>query len=94
MDDCLQGGVIMKLWETFEYPGWPEGEPITDQLIRENIRFRRTPLLAACDWTQLPDAPLTSEQRQAWSDYRQALRDLPQVSDPKSIAGWPEPPTI
>jgi hypothetical protein len=38
----------------------------------------RQQLLAACDWTQLPDAALTPEEKQEWSDYRQALRDIPQ----------------
>jgi hypothetical protein len=30
-------------------------------------------LLAACDWTQLPDSPADKE---TWATYRQALRDL------------------
>lgn len=53
---------------------------------------QRDMLLAACDWTQLPDVPLTDEQKIAWQAYRQALRDLPQTySDPDAVA-WPEPP--
>jgi hypothetical protein len=32
--------------------------------------------LAESDYTQLPDAPFSTEQKQAWSAYRQALRDL------------------
>jgi hypothetical protein len=56
------------------------------------IRSRRDALLAQCDWTQIPDAPLTDEQKTAWQAYRQALRDLPQdYSDPDAVA-WPEPP--
>jgi hypothetical protein len=42
------------------------------------IRQYRTELLSSCDWTQLPDAALTLEEKQAWSGYRQALRDIPQ----------------
>ena len=41
------------------------------------IRGERDRLLTATDWTQLPDAPLTAEQRQSWREYRQALRDAP-----------------
>jgi hypothetical protein len=41
------------------------------QLFREE-RNRR---LAACDWTQVSDAPV---HREAWAAYRQELRDLRQ----------------
>lgn len=34
--------------------------------------------LVASDWTQLPDAPVDAT---AWANYRQALRDLPDVAD-------------
>ena len=44
----------------------------------EQIRLHRSFLLAKCDWTQLADAPLTLEEKQAWQAYRQALRDIPQ----------------
>lgn len=39
-------------------------------------RRRRDQLLAASDWTQLPDSPLSEEERAEWAVYRQALRDL------------------
>lgn len=39
-------------------------------------RRRRDQLLAASDWTQLPDSPLSSSERAAWGEYRQQLRDL------------------
>jgi hypothetical protein len=40
----------------------------------KEIRADRDQRLAACDWTQLPDA---SVDKVAWSTYRQALRDIP-----------------
>lgn len=47
------------------------------------VRTVRNRELAATDWTQLADAPC---DRQAWAQYRQALRDLPeQHSDPTKI---------
>lgn len=56
------------------------------------LRAERSRRLAACDWTQVADAPLTDEQKSAWASYRQALRDLPQTAtDPASVV-WPEPP--
>jgi|YNPBryunderm2012_1023409.scaffolds.fasta_scaffold62590_1 hypothetical protein len=42
------------------------------------LREERNRLLAESDWTQMPDAPLDERTRQAWREYRQALRDLPQ----------------
>lgn len=38
-------------------------------------RVERNGRLSASDWTQLPDAPLSAEARQAWGLYRQILRD-------------------
>lgn len=57
------------------------------------LRAERTARLTACDWTQLPDAPLTPEQRTAWAAYRQALRDLPETyaHDPAAVV-WPAMP--
>jgi hypothetical protein len=40
----------------------------------EQIKLWRNAQLAATDFTQLPDAPTDKE---AWAEYRQALRDLP-----------------
>lgn len=56
------------------------------------IRQKRNQLLAECDWTQAPDAPLTAEQKQAWRQYRQALRDLPQKYARADDVVWPTPP--
>lgn len=50
-------------------------------------RAERDALLAASDWTQLPDNPLGTDARSAWRDYRQALRDLDMAGD-----DWPTPP--
>ena len=56
--------------------------------------------LLNCDWTQLPNAPLTESEKQAWEVYRQALRDLPEnITDPKPLVldqnhpSWPVPPS-
>lgn len=53
-----------------------DGKNVSDQW--SIIVQQRNLLLAECDWTQLPDAVLTLEERQMWQDYRQALRDIPQ----------------
>jgi hypothetical protein len=55
----------------------------------ENLGDHRDALLAASDWTQLPDVPATKQK--AWATYRQKLRDLPQTKNPVDVT-WPEPP--
>lgn len=63
-------------------------EPTAEQQEMQ-IRAQRNSLLTLCDWTQLPDAPLTTEQKQEWAEYRQALRDVPeQAGFPENVA-WP-----
>jgi hypothetical protein len=55
------------------------------------VRAQRNHRLIACDWTQLPDAPLTDAKAANWGSYRQALRDITNQSDPFNIE-WPVPP--
>jgi hypothetical protein len=55
----------------------------------ERMRIIRDRLLAESDWTQLPDAPV---DRQAWADYRQALRDLPTTWEPGPTVTFPDQP--
>lgn len=53
-------------------------------------RIKRDSLLAATDWTQLPDVP--DSTRAKWASYRQALRDVPeQIGFPSEIT-WPTSP--
>jgi len=56
------------------------------------IRTNRNALLAQSDWTQLSDAPLTTEQKAAWAEYRQALRDLPETYTTPDEVVYPTPP--
>lgn len=54
------------------------------------LRRQRDALLAACDWTQMPDNP--DPLKSQWATYRQALRDLPaNTTDPANPA-WPTQP--
>lgn len=46
------------------------------EILANEIRLERTKRLFESDWTQMPDSPLTTEQKEAWATYRQALRDL------------------
>lgn len=66
--------------------------PLTNEQLESQARIERNNLLAQSDWTQLPDTPLSEAQKTAWSNYRQALRDLPeQPGFPITIA-WPDAP--
>lgn len=56
------------------------------------VKARRREMLAECDWAQIPDAPLTLEEKAAWSDYRQALRDIPQIYDDPDAVIFPDLP--
>lgn len=56
------------------------------------IIAERNMKLAASDWTQLPDSPFTAEQKQAWADYRQALRDMPESFTTVDAVVWPTAP--
>ena len=54
------------------------------------VREKRNSLLTASDWTQVADAPLTTEVKAIWATYRQALRDVTtQETFPYNIV-WPE----
>lgn len=57
-----------------------------------NVRAARNQRLVSCDWTQLPDAPLTAAQTADWAEYRQALRDVTTQPDPFNIV-WPVKPS-
>lgn len=52
------------------------------------VREERNALLAACDWTQLSDAPVDNL---GWSVYRQALRDITLQANPFALV-WPVAP--
>ena len=56
------------------------------------LRDQRNSLLTKCDWTQANDVQLTDDQKAAWRQYRQALRDITTTTtDPDSVV-WPTPP--
>lgn len=70
--------------------------PATPEQIAERtsdketeVRQQRNQLLNACDWTQLPDAPVPPAP---WATYRQQLRDVTaQAGFPWDVV-WPVAP--
>ena len=55
----------------------------------KSARNQRDRLLKDSDWTQVPDSPV---DQQAWADYRQALRDVPQQTGFPTDINWPTKP--
>ena len=67
-----------------------EDSELKNTILWSNLRRKRNGLLASSDWTQLPDSPL--QNKNEWTVYRQALRDLPaNITDPENIT-WPVTP--
>lgn len=66
-------------------PGAP-----TDEEISDALRAHRNVLLAASDWTQLPDVDLANKWD--WAVYRQELRDMMNKGVPPKDIVFPTPP--
>lgn len=62
------------------------------ELAMQLLRDKRARLLRQSDYTQMPDAPFSDEQRAEWRAYRQALRDLPEIVTDAASAVWPIAP--
>jgi hypothetical protein len=60
---------------------------IEDYLLLQRVRKKLDHLFQESDWTQLVNAPV---DREAWADYRQALRELPQQEGFPGEVEWPE----
>lgn len=56
----------------------------------EQIRVARNEILTQCDWTILPDSPVSSSIEE-WKTYRQQLRDITNQSNPFEVV-WPTQP--
>ena len=70
--DTEQETIQEKLYN--EYGRW-------SKISWEGIRMIRNFLLGDCDWTQMPDAVLSTELKAQWTTYRTKLRSLPQDYD-------------
>ena len=74
----------------------PEDESLIDEPYSKDeamrmVRLRRNELLVATDWTQMPDVNIDDLTRQRYREYRQALRDYPQLIniDEWTAPAWP-----
>ena len=64
-------------------------------IIEGDNRGKRELELSCCDWTQMPDSPLSDSKKAEWATYRQSLRDITLHSNWPNLeeADWPTQPS-
>lgn len=82
-------GVWVKKGKMEEAESYAEIERIN----RKAILDRRKELLSECDYTQMPDYPISDVKRVAWAKYRQALRDITKQPEYPGEIKWPIAPS-
>ena len=96
----------MKWGETWESILLPDGytkpskeefEAKFQEIIREysfkELRQERNRRLAEVDWVFSTDYQMEDGERSVWVAYRQALRDLPSVTEDPTNPAWPTKPS-
>lgn len=87
--DDIRGEYVTQVWVVRDMT--PAEKDAAIALQWEVVEDERDNILYSCDWTQLPDVPLTAEQVAQWRVYRQQVRDVVNQPDPFNIA-WPVAP--
>lgn len=67
---------FVDLWEVQRIIEDAPPPPPTLEAKQATIRQKRDKLLIDCDYTQMPDSPLSEAEKEEWKIYRQALRDI------------------
>jgi hypothetical protein len=67
-----------KKWNGTEWVTFDPRDYVSDTLRWQKLRIFKNQVLSSSDWTQIPDAPLTTEQKTSWAAWRQQVRDVPQ----------------
>lgn len=60
----------------------------------KELRQERSRRLAEVDWIFSTDYHIPNQMRDEWTRYRQALRDLPSLTEDPENPVWPEKPTV
>ena len=89
-------GINVTTGQTFDRP-YTQQEldcivEIPDEVKWDRIRTKRNQLLGESDYIILADAPVDGTQKQEWTTYRQALRDIPQDYDSPNEVVYPDKP--
>ena len=106
--ECYHGQAYSLNGETYDGLKWNETNTLPKPTLEEieekwneyvaaqplkELRTKRNIILEQTDKYAIPDYPHpTPEARQAWLDYRQALRDLPANTEDPENPVWPVPP--
>jgi hypothetical protein len=91
--NCTTGEVTEEEF-TAEEIAAGEAAVIAADLDLDQIRPSRNGFLAASDWTQGADSPLSAAQQVEWATYRQELRDYPATASKVSeLPEWPTSPS-
>ena len=82
---------------TGEYYNWVEEAWVLDSTrLWKTIREDRDIRLWKSDWTQTSDSPLTDAKKAEWTEYRQALREVPSTNGGTTHTDqvvWPDMPS-
>ena len=100
----VEGWSCGETWESIKFPEGYEKPPkeefeaklkelMTVHYLKE-LRQERNRRLAEVDWVFSSDYHISSEERDVWVAYRQALRDLPSVTEDPTNPVWPTKPPI
>ena len=89
-DDMLESALTFARAEAYNGEMTVEDVPLT----AEEARTERNKLLEESDWTQVLDAPIDADTREAYRVYRQALRDIPEQEGFPGTITWPELPAV
>lgn len=87
--DDIRSEYVTQVWGVRDMTQSEKDDAIATQW--DVVDNQRDSILYSCDWTQLPDVPLTPEQVAQWRVYRQEVRDVVNQPDPFNIA-WPVAP--
>jgi len=73
---------------------WYRTMPATQEEVELAVKNKRNQLLLESDYTELPlqQEKMTTQQKAAWSAYREALRDLPNQTRFPWDPVWPTKP--
>jgi hypothetical protein len=76
-------GIWTQNWTVADATEEEINQRLTDKW--QEIREQRNGMLNSSDWTQILDSPLTDEQKNAWRQYRQELRDITNQANPFEV---------
>lgn len=89
-DASFESNYAMAVAEAYNGEVTVEDVPMT----AEEARAQRDKLLLETDWTQVLDAPISAESREAFRVYRQALRDITEQESFPEVIDWPVKPEV